>query len=253
MLINKMSSDRDRCYYMYMGNMNILKKEIKELSNPVRAKGSMAFFKTDKGSYGEGDVFAGLTVPQSRSLAKKHKDLTLDDVKKLLESPIHEERLIGLLILVEQFQKGTPDKQKSIFEFYLQMKSHVNNWDLVDLSADKIMGAYLIDKPKDSIYKLALSTNLWDKRIAMLTTFWFLKHNQFEDTQKIAKILLHDKHDLIHKAVGWMLREMGKRDSKTLENFLKKHYKTMPRTTLRYAIERFSPALRQAYLQGTAA
>jgi len=225
--------------------LNKIKKEILNESDSKRAKILQGFFKTGKGEYGEGDIFIGLTVPKSRDIAKKFFNLELKYVKELLNSKLHEERLIGLLILVYNY----PKDKKKIFEFYLENINKINNWDLVDLTADKIVGDYLIDKDKDLLYKLVLSNNLWERRISIVSTFNFIKNNKFEDTLKISEILLKDKHDLIHKAVGWMLREVGKRDQKVLEKFLLKHYKKMPRTMLRYAIERFDNSKREFYLK----
>jgi len=229
--------------------INFLKSDIKALADPERAKKSQRYFKTGKGEYGEGDVFIGLTVPQSRSLAKKYKGLLTSELTTLLRSPIHEERLIAILILVHNFETGSDGKRSRVYEFYLQNIRYVNNWDLVDLSAHKIVGAYLFDKPKDILYVLSQSDNLWGRRIAIISTFWFIKQDEFYDAVKIGELLLFDKHDLIHKAVGWMLREVGKRSLKTEETFLKKYAKTMPRTTLRYAIEKFPETKRKHYMK----
>jgi 3-methyladenine DNA glycosylase AlkD len=223
-----------------------LRKEIRKLANSERAENSRRFFKTKKGQYGEGDVFLGLTVPEQRKIAKKYSELNLTDVKKLLESEIHEERLIALLILVEMYKK---EKDK-IFDFYHENIKQINNWDLVDLSADKIFGNFLFDKDKDLLFKLANSENLWEKRISIVSTFDFIRKNKFDETLKISEILLSDSHDLIHKAVGWMLREVGKRDVKILEGFLKRNYSELPRTTLRYAIEKFDEEKRKKWLRG---
>ena len=222
-----------------------LKSDLRKIANPEKAKILQGFFKTGKGQYGEGDVFLGVTVPQSRAIVKEYKDIPLIQIGQLLNSKIHEERLISLLILRENY----PKNQKEIFNFYLNNTKQINNWDLVDLSAPNIVGQFLKDKPKKILYKLANSENLWEKRIAIVSTFEFIRNNNFRDTLKISEILLKDKHDLIHKAVGWMLREVGKRDQKILEDFLKKHYEKIPRTTLRYAIERFEESKRQAYLK----
>lgn len=232
--------------------LNILKKDLKKLSSRQKAKNLQRFFKTSKGQYGEGDKFIGVVVPDIRKVAKQYSDLSLKQVSELLHSQIHEERLCALLILVIQYQAGDSKKQKQIFDLYLKNYKYINNWDLIDLTAPRIVGAYLADKPKDILYKLAHSKNLWQKRVAILSTFQFIYYGQSEETMKIAKILLHDKHDLIHKAVGWMLREVGKRcDEKILLDFLDKNYKTMPRTCLRYAIERLPEARRLAYLKGS--
>jgi 3-methyladenine DNA glycosylase AlkD len=225
-----------------------LKKDLKTRANPAKAKLLRGFFKTGKGQYGEGDIFWGIMVPIQREIAKKYQDLSLKEIQKLLNSKIHEERLIALLILVLQFKKGSVWKQKVIFNFYLKNIRNINNWDLVDLTAPNIVGQFLMDRDRKIIYKLARSRNLWEKRIAILATFTFIKNNQAKDTLRIAEILLKDKHDLIHKAVGWMLREIGKRDLNAEEMFLKKHYKRMPRTMLRYAIEKFPEKKRRWYL-----
>jgi len=208
------------------------------------------FFKTGKGEYGEGDVFVGLKVPTQRKLAREFSDLTLSDLKRLLNSPIHEERLISLFILIDTYDKGNEKEKDDIFSFYLKNIKGINNWDLVDLSAPKIVGNYLLDKDQSLLEKFANSNNLWERRIAILSTQEFIRNGSFDRTLKIAQTLLNDKHDLIHKAVGWMLREIGKRDLKTEEKFLKVYYKRMPRTMLRYAIEKFPEAKRKKYLQG---
>ncbi|OGM28905.1 DNA alkylation repair protein [Candidatus Woesebacteria bacterium RIFCSPHIGHO2_01_FULL_41_10] len=222
-------------------------KAIEEHADPLRAEHSMRFFKTAKGQYGYGDRFLGLTVPQMRTIAKAHRDLAISDLELLLMSPIHEERLVALLILVDQFGKY-PEKRKQIFDFYLSHTKFVNNWDLVDLSAPRIVGIQLLHSNKSLLEKLAASDDLWEKRIAMVATATFIKDEQLMPTLQIAEKLLGDKHDLIHKAIGWMLREVGKKDEAVLEKFLKKHIKQMPRTTLRYAIERFDESKRKHYL-----
>lgn len=226
-----------------------LQKDVKKLENKKKAKLLAGFFKTGEGEYGFGDIFLGIPVPESRKIALKYRDLGFEDILKLLRSEIHEERLIALLILVHQFQHDEM-LQRRIYEFYIKNIKFVNNWDLVDLSADKIVGAYLTDKPKTLIYKLAKSTNLWERRIAMISTFYFIKNNEYEDALGVAEVLITDENDLIQKAVGWMLREVGNRDKKTEEKFLKKYYKTMSRTALRYAIEKFTEEERIKYLEG---
>lgn len=242
-----------------MNKIDLLKKELKKLANPQKAKIIQGFFKTGKGEYGEGDVFLGITVPESRKIAIKFKNLEFTDIANLLKSKIHEERLIALLILVDNFNLGDEKIQKKIFDFYLKNTKYVNNWDLVDLSADKIVGGYLFsrgsfdfaqDTNSSTLIKLASSKNLWERRIAMIATYYFIKNNKFDDALKIAEILLLDRHDLIQKAVGWMLREVGNRDLKTEIGFLNKHYKKLPRTMLRYAIEKFPEKLRISYLRG---
>jgi len=230
--------------------LNELQYEIKKNADPQKAVVLQRFFKTGKGQYGEGDLFYGIMVPVQRSLAKKFKELSLNEIKKLLNSRVHEERLIGLLILVEQFRKGDDKLKEDVFTFYHLNRKSINNWDLVDLTADRISGAYLFDKDKSLLYKLAESKNIWERRIAIMSTFHFIKNHGFDDTLGISEKLLYDKHDLIQKAVGWMLREIGKRDLNTEEEFLLKHYKTMPRTMLRYAIEKFPENKRQSYLKG---
>jgi len=230
---------------------NKVKQELKKLSNLKKAKTHSRFFKTGKGEYGEGDRFLGLTVPQQRQVAKKHTALPLKEIQKLLESKIHEHRLTALFILIHQYQKGDNHLKKTIYDFYFKNTNNINNWDLVDISAPKIVGDYLLNKtPKRKIlYQLAHSSNLWERRIAIISTFTFIRGEEFKDALAIAKILVNDNHDLIHKAVGWMLREIGKIDQTTEEKFLRKHYKTMPRTMLRYAIEKFNEKKRKLYLQ----
>lgn len=224
-----------------------LKKDLKEKSNPEKAEILQRFFKTGKGQYGEGDIFLGVMVPETRTIAKKYFDLDVRDVKDLLNSNIHEHRLIGLLILIGKYEKG---ERENIFNFYLDNSSRINNWDLVDLTAPKIVGNFLSDKKRDILYDLLKSDNLWERRIAIISTFSFIRENDFKDALKIAEKLLQDEHDLIHKAVGWVLREVGKKDVKVLEGFLKKHYKNMPRTMLRYSIERFPEEERRKWLKG---
>lgn len=222
--------------------------DLKSLINPEKAAFLPKFFKTGPGQYGEGDQFIGVVVPNQRKIAKKYKNLPLAEIQKLIISPIHEHRLTSLFILVHQFQKGDGNKQKEIYEFYLKNKHQVNNWDLVDSSAHKIVGAYLLNKDRSILYELAHSPNLWDRRIAMISCFAFTDQEDFEDALAIADILVNDEHDLIHKAVGWVLREVGKKDQRVEEEFLMKHYKTMPRTMLRYAIEKFTRQKRDFYL-----
>ena len=231
-------------------SLSEIKKEIKKQANPKQAVILQRFFKTGKGEYGEGDIFYGIKVPVQRRIAKQFKDLAFEDLKVLIHSKVHEERLIAAFILVDQFKKGDEKKKKAVFDFYLKNREGINNWDLVDLSAPKIVGEYLLDKEKDLLYKLARSKDLWEKRIAILSTQTFIRNHFFEDTLNISEILLNDKHDLIHKAVGWMLREVGNRNMQTEEEFLRKHYKTMPRTMLRYAIEKFPEKKRKDYLEG---
>ncbi|MFH2020465.1 MAG: DNA alkylation repair protein [archaeon] len=223
-----------------------LRKELDSLKNPQKAKIQQGFFKTGTGEYGEGDIFLGIAVPVQRRLARKYLNLTLSEIQNLLDSKIHEERLVGLIILVNKFNVGNDPKQ--IFDFYLKNTKNINNWDLVDLTAHKIIGEYLLDKNRAVLYKLARSENLWEKRISIIATFAFIRNNDFGDSLKISELLLNDKNDLIHKAVGWMLREIGKKDLEAEEIFLKKNYRKMPRTMLRYAIERFSESKRKYYM-----
>lgn len=232
-----------------MSSYALLVKEIRRQASSERALVSARFFKTKKGQYGEGDIFVGLTVPQCRSLVIQFFNLSLPDIKKLLASKIHEERLIALLLLVRQFEKGDEKTKKVIYNFYIKHTRFVNNWDLVDLSADKIVGAFLYNKPHPILYTLLTSRNLWERRIAIIATFAFIKKGTYEPTLKISLKLLQDKHDLIQKAVGWMLREVGKKCSRAvLIDFLQKHAHEMPRTMLRYSIEHFSEKERKRFL-----
>jgi len=224
--------------------LNNLEKDLRKLENREKSKIFSRFFKTGKGEYGYGDIFLGINVPEQRKIAKKYSKIELSEIKELINSKIHEYRLTGLLILVEKFK----DNNEEIVKFYLNNLKNINNWDLVDLTADKILGAYLFDKEKYILYNLAKSSNLWERRISIIATFNFIKNNKFDDTLKISEILINDKHDLIHKAVGWMLREVGKRNLNIEEEFLKKYYKKMPRTMLRYSIERFPENKRKFYL-----
>jgi len=231
-------------------NASSLKKELNSHKNPEKIPTYQNFFKTGKDEYGEGDKFLGLTVPLQRKISKKYQDMSLIEIQKVLQSKIHEHRLTALLILVLKYKKTSDQEKKEIIEFYLKNTRYINNWDLVDLSAHYTLGDYILDKDRSVIYKLARSKNLWEKRIAMLTTFAFIYNGEYKDTIAIAEILVNDDHDLIHKAAGWMLREVGKRVSlKEEERFLKKYHKTMPRTMLRYAIERFPEAKRKMYMK----
>lgn len=227
-----------------------LKEDIRKLANPKKAKVYQRFFKTGIGEYGEGDIFLGLTVPQSRKIAIKYKDLDFPEIKKLLQSKMHEERLIAVLLLVYNFNEGDEKGKGETYDFYLANTKYINNWDLVDLSAYKIVGQYLMNKSKNILFNLSRSKNIWERRISIIATYQFIKSGRYQETLRISKILLRDEHDLIQKAVGWMLREVGKNCSKAiLEEFLKRNYKKMPRTILRYAIERFPEKLRKKYLQ----
>ncbi|OIO40817.1 DNA alkylation repair protein [Candidatus Pacearchaeota archaeon CG1_02_30_18] len=224
-----------------------LTKEIQKSYSKERAEHSKRFFKTGVGEYGEGDIFLGLSVPEQRVLAKKYSNLSMPQIQKLLDSEIHEYRLIAGLILIKKFEKDP----EVIFNFYIKNARRFNNWDLVDLTAPRIVGNFLKDKNKKIIYNLARSKNIWEKRIAIVSTLYFIvKENNFSDTLKISEIILGDSHDLIHKAVGWMLREVGKRNVEVLKDFLKINYKKIPRTALRYAIEKFPEAQRKKFLKG---
>jgi len=206
------------------------------------------FFKTGKGEYGEGDKFLGIAIPEVRKVAKKYKNLSLKDLEKLLKNEFHECRLCALMILRYQYESF--ENQKELINFYLKNTQYINNWDLVDLSCEYILGNWLLDKDRKILYKLAKSKNLWERRIAIISTFEFIRHQQFTDTLKLSEILINDKHDLIHKTVGWMLKELGKRDKKVLKDFLDKHYQKMPRVMLRYAVERLDKEERIRYRNG---
>lgn len=228
-----------------------LKKALRSRANPEKAAFFPRFFKAGPGEYAEGDKFLGITVPEQRKIAKQFRDLSLGEVEQLIMSKWHEERLTGLFILVGQYQKGSEAHKKVIYDFYMAHTACVNNWDLVDSSAEYIVGSYLQDRPEkmETLTRLANSKLLWERRIAMIATFHYIKQGRADEALQIAEILLNDKHDLIQKAVGWMLREIGKRvDRELLKQFLGKNAATMPRTTLRYAIEHFSLDLRQKYL-----
>ncbi len=227
-----------------------IQKRLRDLGDHKKAKILQKFFKTGPGEYGEGDVFLGITVPQLRKLAKEYQGITVEEMEQLLKSSIHDERLLSLLIFVLKYSKGDYSGKKIIYELYMKNIRFVNNWDLVDGSAHHIVGAYLMDKSKKPLYSLAKSKNLWARRIAIMSTFHFIKGNEFTETLKISESLLSDREDLIHKAVGWMLREVGKRHMPMEEAFLKERYKNMPRTMLRYAIEKFPEPKRQMYLKG---
>jgi len=228
-----------------------VQRRLKNLGNPEHAAISQGFFKTGPGEYGEGDIFIGIRVPVLRKLVKEFKDLPPREAEILLRSPIHEERLLAILLFVHIFKNGDDDPKKNIYDLYLKSTEFINNWDLVDVSAEHIVGAYLMNKNKRPLYRLVKSKNLWERRIAIMATFHFVKRHAFSETLKICSMLLADRHDLVHKACGWMLREIGKRDLKTEELFLKEHYKKMPRTMLRYAIEKFPENKRQRYLKGS--
>jgi 3-methyladenine DNA glycosylase AlkD len=222
-----------------------VQKALQALANPEKKAVFQRFFKTGPGQYGEGDVFLGLSVPQTRQVAKEHVDLSFQDLEHLLASPIHEERLLALEVLCMQYKKAP----KQVVDFYLSHLQGVNNWDLVDLSAPKILGDFLLNEPRNILYDLVKSPVLWERRISIIATLAFIRKGDFADTLSLATQLLGDKHDLMHKAVGWMLREVGKKDRATLEGFLKNHNTVMPRTALRYAIEHFTKAEREVWMR----
>ena len=229
--------------------LNEIKARLRELANPERAKVSLRYFKTGPGQYGEGDRFIGNSVPDLRKLSKQYRDLPIDPTLELLRSPVHEERVLALLILNLQFQKAEETVRRKIHRIYLKNHRWINNWDLVDCSAPILIGEYLIGKDTSLLDRLASSKFLWERRTAMIATFAFIKRNQQDPTLRIALALINDKEDLIHKASGWMLREMGKRAPRLLEAFLDKHAGKMPRTMLRYAIEKLPDRKRQHYLK----
>lgn len=227
-----------------------IRKELREHADESHAKTLQRYFKTGPGEYGEGDRFLGVRVPAVRLVARKYRDFHLSGVLILLRSSIHEERLLALIILTKKYHNGDAGRREEIFRIYLDNTQHINNWDLVDTSAEHIIGAHLFNRSRKQLYELARSENLWDRRITIMSTFHFIRNDEFDETLKIAEILIADREDLIHKAVGWMLREIGKRDRNVEEEFLKRHYHRMPRTMLRYAIERFPEDLRKDYLRG---
>ena len=231
-------------------NAAAAQRRLRSLANPAQAAFHSRYFKTGPGEYAEGDQFLGVKVPETRRVVREFRALPLADVKKLLRSPWHEERLLALLILVSQFEKADDEGRAKIYRLYLANIERINNWDLVDTTAPNIVGAYLHDKPRQPLYELAKSASLWERRIAIIATAAFIRANEFSDTLKIARLLLHDREDLIHKAVGWMLREVGQRDREALETFLQRHYRSMPRTMLRSVIEKFPEPQRLLYLRG---
>lgn len=231
-------------------NLLKLKHDLRKCSNKNQAKILQGFFKTGPGQYAQGDIFLGIKVPVLRRMSKSYQSLAVKDTLKLLKSPFHEARLLSLLILILKYRQADAPGKERIYKVYLKYSRYINNWDLVDVSAKHIVGEFLSDKSRAPLYKLAISDSLWERRIAILSTFYFIENNDFQDTLKIVKTLITDPQDLIHKAAGWMLREIGKRKMDAEEKFLKKHCRIMPRTMLRYAIERFPEPSRQAYLKG---
>jgi 3-methyladenine DNA glycosylase AlkD len=219
-----------------------------QLANPAKARLMAGFFKTGKGEYGEGDQFLGLTVPAIRAVATRFRDLGFPACRKLLQSSFNDERLLALMILVEQYRRGDKAEKIAIHRLYLAQRERVNNWNLVDSSASYIVGAHLLERDRTLLKTLARSRSLWDRRIAMVATLAFIRRNEFADTLALAEQLLDDDQDLMHKACGWMLREVGKRDEAVLQGFLKQHHRRMPRTMLRYAIERLAERERRAFL-----
>lgn len=231
-----------------MNKLNLL-IDLKKHANPEIAKNLSWFFKTGKGQYGEGDVFLGIKVPVIRQIIRSHEDISLDELQLAISSKYHEARMASVLILGKKYQKSkNQDEKLEIVNFYLKNLQYVNNWDLVDLSCIYILGDWLLDKDRAILYQMAVSDNIWERRISIIATAAFIRVNQPEDTLKISEILLKDKHDLIHKAVGWMLREVGKRDKKKLTDFLDKYSHQMPRTMLRYSIEKLPEKERKYYL-----
>ena len=228
-----------------------IKNELKQLGSPAQARVLRRFFKTGPCEYGEGDLFRGIKIPVLRKLVKAYQGIPLAAVQELLTSAFHEDRMLALLVLVAQYAKADAAAKKHLYTMYLRNTRFINNWDLVDATAPHIAGHYLMDKSRKPLYRLARSEMLWERRIAIIATFYYIRQNEFDDTLKIAGMLIEDPHDLIHKAAGWMLREVGKRDLQAEEQFLKIHYNQMPRTMLRYAIERFPEAKRRKYLAGT--
>jgi 3-methyladenine DNA glycosylase AlkD len=233
--------------------MNKIQQELKKKSDPKRAKNLQWFFKTGPGQYGEGDIFIGVTMPEIRKIVLNYySNYTFSEISSLIYSQIHEERMAGFLVILEKYKKSKSKKEKrQLISYLLKNRKQLNNWDLVDVIIPKTLGDFLLDKNRKTLYRLAKSKNLWEKRISIVATFAFINKNQLEDTIKISKIHLDDEHDLMHKAVGWALRELGKKDINLLKKFLKENYEKIPRTTLRYSIERFPEEERRAFLKKT--
>ena len=224
-------------------------QELQSLSNAEKREIFPKFFKAGKGQYGEGDRFLGVTVPNIRTIAKRHKEISLEEIRELLESEWHEVRLCALIIMVETSKKKDETLRQKLFDLYLSQTNHINNWDLVDWSCHHIVGEYLLDKSRDILYQLAQNRLLWDNRIAIVSTYAFIRKGQLEDTYALSELMMHHPHDLMHKAIGWMLREAGKRDSDRLYDYIMSHRADMPRTMLRYAIEKFSPIERSILMK----
>ncbi len=227
-----------------------ISRALHDLSSPETAANLRRFFKTGPGQYGEGDIFLGIKVPALRALAKQYRDAGLATIETLLHGRYHEERFLALVLLMQHYPRADAAGQQAAYDLYLANTRHINNWDLVDVSAPHIVGRHLAQRPRKVLQQMARSGLLWERRIAIIATAWFIRQNDFADTLKIAGMLLHDEHDLMHKAVGWMLREVGKRDRAVAEDFLQRHYRDMPRTMLRYAIERLPETRRKQYLLG---
>jgi 3-methyladenine DNA glycosylase AlkD len=232
-----------------MGGAAGVRREIRKLGDPERARLLQRFFKTGPGEYGEGDVFLGLRVPQVRALVKKHRSLPFRSIEVLLRSRFHEERLFALLVMVERYRREEEQREK-IYRLYLKSTDRINNWDLVDVTAGHIVAAHLFNRDRSPLYHLCLSSSLWERRISIISTFYFISKGEVSDSLALAELLLGDSEDLIHKASGWVLREVGKYCQPALDSFLAKHCCTMPRTMLRYAIEKFPGKLRRRYLEG---
>lgn len=232
-----------------MKRLTEIQSRLRSHASPETARVLQGFFKTGPGQYGEGDAFLGIKVPVIRAVSKHFPNVPLDTAVDLLHSHFHEERLLALLFLMRHFAAGGAHERESAYLAYLAHTAWINNWDLVDISAPHVVGTYLANQPRAPLYRLARSTLLWERRIAMVATLHFIRLGDFDDTLQLARLLLNDREDLMHKASGWMLREVGKRDQKRLEAFLDQHGRAMPRTMLRYAIERFPETLRQAYLR----
>ena len=227
-----------------------IRKEIRALGDEKIAEHSQRFFKTGKGEYGEGDRFLGIRVPVIRKQVVRHRTATLKTISGFLASPWHEERLFAVLSLADRFKRGEEAERREIFDLYMANLDRVNNWDLVDGSAHLIVGPWLENRSRQRLHRMARSRDLWTRRVAIMSTYHYIRRGEFDDTLAIARILIDDEQDLIHKATGWMLREVGNRDRKIEEAFLREHYKAMPRTMLRYAIEKFPETRRKAYLAG---